>query len=151
MSTQRRLTVVDGGLSKKGAHGHRLCRWCGAEVFPPKQTYCSDKCVTEWRLRSDVAFLRSQLFMRDKGVCKGCGLDTLDLRRKLFPLSKAERMTEAAKHGVDAYRAEKLMLWEADHIVAVKNGGGLTGLENFQTLCVRCHRSKTNKDLGWED
>lgn len=143
MSNQRKLTSADAGASKRGPHGGRQCRWCKAEVFPPRTTYCSDSCVTEWKLRSDGAFLRSQVFLRDKGVCKGCGLDTLYLRRRLFGLSNAQRMEEGAKYGVDAYHAEKLMLWEADHVVAVKDGGGLTGLDNFQTLCIRCHRAKT--------
>lgn len=146
MPTQRKLTSADAGASKKGPHGHRLCRWCRAEVFPPRMTYCSEDCVTEWKLRSDVAFLRSQLFQRDKGVCKGCGLDTLRLRREMYDLSMRERVRVGEGHGVDAYRAEKLMLWEADHVVAVKDGGGLTGLGNFQTLCIRCHRAKTMRD-----
>lgn len=147
MSNQRRLTGEDAAPSKKGPHGGRQCRWCKGEVFPPRTTYCSDKCVHEWKLRSDSSYLRSQLFLRDKGVCKGCGLDTMFLRRKLFPLARAERMEEGAKYGVEAYRAEKLMLWEADHVVAVVNGGGLAGLDGYQTLCVACHRRKTRSDL----
>jgi 5-methylcytosine-specific restriction endonuclease McrA len=33
--------------------------------------------------------------------------------------------------------------WEADHIIEVVRGGGRLGLENFQTLCVPCHKAKT--------
>lgn len=33
--------------------------------------------------------------------------------------------------------------WHADHIVPVAMGGGECGLENMQTLCVRCHNQKT--------
>lgn len=33
--------------------------------------------------------------------------------------------------------------WEADHIVPVHKGGGGCGLENFQTLCVDCHKEKS--------
>lgn len=36
-------------------------------------------------------------------------------------------------------------LWEADHIVAVVEGGGECGLEGFRTLCLRCHRLETAK------
>jgi 5-methylcytosine-specific restriction endonuclease McrA len=35
--------------------------------------------------------------------------------------------------------------WQADHIVEVVNGGGQTGLENYQTLCTRCHKVKTKR------
>jgi len=36
-------------------------------------------------------------------------------------------------------------LWEADHIIAVVEGGGECDLENIQTLCLRCHRKKTKQ------
>jgi 5-methylcytosine-specific restriction endonuclease McrA len=34
--------------------------------------------------------------------------------------------------------------WQADHIIPVKEGGGATGLHNFQTLCQECHKEKTH-------
>lgn len=34
-------------------------------------------------------------------------------------------------------------LWDADHAVAVEDGGGCCGLDNLQTLCALCHGSKT--------
>lgn len=37
--------------------------------------------------------------------------------------------------------------WHADHILAVKNGGGACNLDNFQTLCITCHKEKTQEDL----
>jgi hypothetical protein len=37
--------------------------------------------------------------------------------------------------------------WDADHIVAVIEGGGLCGLENYRTLCHPCHKEIT-KDLA---
>lgn len=38
--------------------------------------------------------------------------------------------------------------WQADHIQAVANGGGGKGLENYQTLCLECHKQKTKIDLS---
>lgn len=35
--------------------------------------------------------------------------------------------------------------WQADHVVAVKEGGGLAELSNYQTLCTPCHEGKTNE------
>lgn len=35
--------------------------------------------------------------------------------------------------------------WQADHIVPVSEGGGGSGLKNFQTLCSECHKEKTYK------
>ena len=33
--------------------------------------------------------------------------------------------------------------WQADHILEVVEGGGECGLDNFQTLCVPCHKKKS--------
>ena len=38
------------------------------------------------------------------------------------------------------------VLWQADHVVPVWQGGGACGLENLQTLCARCHSLKTGKE-----
>jgi 5-methylcytosine-specific restriction endonuclease McrA len=146
MTTQRRLTAKDATPSKKGAHGHRLCRWCEKEVMPPQKTFCGPDCVHEWKLRSDVAYLRSQLFLRDKGICRDCGLDTLKLRRRMYDLSESERVSMGMSFGIPAHQSKNLMLWEADHVVPVSQGGGLTGLDNFQSLCVTCHYKKSAKE-----
>jgi hypothetical protein len=52
--------------------------------------------------------------------------------------------TELANHGygfVDRWHTPTL--WEADHIVAVIEGGGCCALENYRTLCIPCHRAQT--------
>jgi 5-methylcytosine-specific restriction endonuclease McrA len=36
-------------------------------------------------------------------------------------------------------------LWDADHIIPVKDGGGCSGLENLRTLCISCHKLITFK------
>jgi hypothetical protein len=36
-------------------------------------------------------------------------------------------------------------LWDADHIIPVKDGGGQCGLENIRTLCIDCHKVVTKK------
>lgn len=40
---------------------------------------------------------------------------------------------------------------EADHIVAVNQGGGGSWLSNFQFLCKECHKIKTRLDNGWKE
>ena len=37
--------------------------------------------------------------------------------------------------------------WQADHIIAVVNGGGCCGLDGYQTLCISCHKEKTRADV----
>lgn len=114
--------------------------------MPPLKTFCSPECVHEWKLRSDVAYLRSQLFLRDKGVCKECSLDTLKLRRQMFDLTEEKREELGRQFGFPAYQSRNLMLWEADHVVPVSQGGGLVGLNGFQSLCVVCHQRKSIRE-----
>lgn len=37
--------------------------------------------------------------------------------------------------------------WQADHIIPVHKGGGACGMDNFQTLCVNCHKIKTINEI----
>ena len=37
--------------------------------------------------------------------------------------------------------------WEADHIKPVEYGGGACGLDNYQTLCKKCHKKKTKYQM----
>ena len=34
-------------------------------------------------------------------------------------------------------------LWDGDHIIPVKDGGGCSSLENMRTLCIACHKIET--------
>jgi 5-methylcytosine-specific restriction protein A len=113
------------------------CRWCGTAVAGRRRTFCSAACVHEWKLRTDPAYLREQVFRRDKGVCAACGVDTETLRKDKRKLDyKARRQFEkdwgARRH-----------LWDADHIIPVVEGGGECDLSNMRTLCLKCHRSAT--------
>lgn len=59
---------------RKNAEGLALCRWCDTPI--PKdsrrKSWCSDKCVDEWRERSDWSHIRKKIIERDK-VCQMCG------------------------------------------------------------------------------
>lgn len=53
-------------------------------------------------------------------------------------------------HGEGCRRCWIITAYETDHIVPVKFGGGASWLSNFQNLCTKCHREKTNNDFGWK-
>lgn len=67
-----------------------------------------------------TARFRDFIKNRDKYTCQFCGVSTSD---------------------------EKHLLLEVDHIKPVSKGG-LSEESNLQTLCWKCNRTKSNKDLG---
>lgn len=129
----------------KGPSGRRLCRWCGTEVPPKRQVYCSQGCLHNWSMMAFSGYARDQVEARDKGVCASCGLDTRtcpDWRgRGRWGDWRDEKQAWLQVHGYDRWHGTSL--WEADHIVAVVDGGHDLGLDNLQTLCVPCHKRKT--------
>lgn len=143
MSTARAMTGgwVDRKSIPRGPNGRGLCRWCALEVPRGRFTFCSDYCVHEWKLRSQPAYLREQVFLRDRGLCAACGVDTIAARRRLRYARGAQRL-QLLDFWKPARRL-RMSLWEADHIVPVSEGGGECDLSNLRTLCLRCHRDAT--------
>src|ERR1022692_1278431 len=108
----------------------------GSPLPKGRFTFCSDACVDEWKLRTDPGYLREQVFLRDRGVCAQCGLDTEALRKDKRKLDYAARRQFEKDWG-------HRHLWDADHIVPVAEGGGECDLANMRTLCLKCHRAAT--------
>lgn len=166
------LTSAQIEARPKGPNGRPTCRFCSEEVPPGRRTFCSERCIHEWKIRTQGAYARKQVFKRDAGVCAGCGLDTEALKHQVHlawvEWSKAGRQpTIAAVHeaklkelfgrypwAFSAYKRKyypdqawmvpaHTALWEADHLVPVAEGGGACGLSNLRTLCRPCHMEAT--------
>lgn len=105
-------------LLPKGPGGRALCRWCQQEVSGRRQSFCSDACVHEWKVRTNPGYAREHVWKRDRGVCALCPSGTP-------PWPNWQ--------------------WEMDHTVPVVEGGGECGLENLRTLCLEHHRKVTNE------
>ncbi len=141
--------------NKKGPNGYRLCRWCETEVEPPRRTFCSEKCVHEWSLRSNNRYLREYIYRYQRGICSLCGLDTRLLRIKIEDKiadllgkygegwEKSQDWVSFLKNIKYTHKESGISLWHADHIKPVSDGGGMCGPENFRTLCVPCHKEIT--------
>ena len=107
--------------------GRPLCRWCNQPVTEKRrQTFCSEACVHEWKMRSNAQYVRRKVEARDRGVCGLCGIQCASRRRW-------HRRPEDSPPPP---------AWEADHIVPLVEGGSY-GLENLRTLCVPCHKLET--------
>jgi 5-methylcytosine-specific restriction protein A len=153
--------------------GRGFCRWCEGKVEPPRQTFCKDECVHQWKLRSDPSYRRRHVFKRDGGICTKCGRDCHALERDLLTMLYANpsecdamlarlgltrRSYGELDHRVPMHAKGKIghkvdpslpvwepnrSLWDADHVVSVVEGGGSCDLTNLQTLCFSCHKDKT--------
>ena len=135
--------LVRRAAQPTGANGFPLCRWCDLEIIAKRRrTFCSEFCVHQWRLRSDPGYLRDQVFQRDRGVCALCRAETVRIYNALKRARGEARDAGLRLYGLKSVTARRT-LWDADHIVAVAEGGGQCDLDNIRTLCLLCHRSET--------
>lgn len=148
MSTTRALTARDFPVTD--ANGVKGCRWCRGPIPKYRRTLCSDACVHEISLRTSPGYVRQQVEARDRGVCAACGFPAgavHDLlrraRRRSWKWWKALAEQFARAGAMSGYGYSDGHTWEADHIIPVSEGGGLCGLENYRTLCLRCHKKET--------
>lgn len=140
-------------------NGH--CTWCGDIVPPKRRTWCSRRCVDEFRLHCDPQVAAKFVYDRDGGVCQMCGRDTKLCERvfwrfldDLQPASGRKIRTtsyfQQAIRDPEVAEIARILGWgrgewrEVDHIVPVAQGGGLCGPDNLRLLCGVCHHSVTN-------
>ena len=147
---------IDAKLLPKDEDGLNLCRYCNKSVHPPRRTICSPECAHELKLRTSNRYLRLCVYKRDKGICKLCMDDTKLVAKKALELKKNNLIKE-----LETFLKSKNIslkrkiwkskcgggLWDADHIIPVKDGGGQCGLDNIRTLCIDCHKITTRKNI----
>lgn len=106
------------------------CTWCLLPIFNRdgtknnRRTFCSPRCVTNYKLRADPKVMRWHVFFRDEGKCAACGHQHFHFDGK----------------------------WEADHIDPLAMAFGDWAFwepENVQILCTDpCHKQKSAADLA---
>jgi 5-methylcytosine-specific restriction protein A len=140
--------LIDKSLLPKNENNEILCRWCNKAVKPPRRTMCSQECVHEILIRTNARYVRDCVYNRDNGICKICNIDTKQIAKKALELNINERIDFLKDYNITIKR--KIWkkkhgggLWDADHIIPVKNGGGECGLDNYRTLCIKCHKIVT--------
>ncbi len=144
--------LIDASLLPKTEDGFTCCRWCNGPVKPPKRTMCSPECVHEILIRTNTNYLRTCLYKRDKAICALCHIDTKDIAKKAINLVGQDKEDFLKEHSISLKRKIWIKkhgggLWDADHIIPVVKGGGLCGLDNLRTLCIKCHKNETKKLL----
>jgi hypothetical protein len=151
--------------SKKDHRGS--CCTTTPMIFTSKRDlFCSLDCYDKASLCSNGTYARRKLRDIEKGVCQMCGLDCVKLvvalRAVKVPPGKDREAAMKERSDILSRYSEKFLLrgfkvvrerlltqpiegnaWQADHILAVFEGGGCSGLGNLRTLCVCCHKEVT--------
>ena len=140
LTPKNKMGKTEDGLVK--------CRWCQEGVKPPRRTLCSEECAHQIKLRSSGSYLRYCVYKRDRGVCALCQTDTKLISKKALGLYGQQKIDYLQSHNISTKRKIKKRkngggLWDADHILMVKDGGGVCGLDNIRTLCIACHKKVT--------
>ena len=128
---------VDWG-SPKG-----ICRLCLKAILNRKgeqdmRRNWHPECWEKYDFFTSNGTVRREVFKRDKGLCRACGLDTVKFMANLTPDSKAALSV-----------LPRVTFWDADHVVRLADGGS-HDMANLQTLCVTCHRSKCGDETRKE-
>lgn len=102
------------------------------DLFPLRENVCSCGCNTPLPIRrkkwaSDNCRKKA---LQQFYIVKG---DTSVIRDVLFQLDQG--------HCRNCGSFDEN--WQADHIIPVSKGGGACSIDNFQTLCIECHKEKT--------
>ena len=103
---------VDPKKLPRGPNGRALCRQCQTETKPPRKTFCSDRCVELWMVRTGSRMAQF-IKKRDKGVCAICSLDCEALKKELRALEKHYPHTPYPYPGTDDYEADGFTLTAA--------------------------------------
>ena len=113
-----------------------LCRLCDEPCPPRRSSWCSDECMEAYYTATDSNWLRNKVERRDSGVCAACGLDTVDLERRVTRMDREQRheAKKVLKENGFNVNGWTITLWDADHIEPLDEGGSWE-LSNVQTLC----------------
>ncbi|KAK3751990.1 hypothetical protein QZH41_010969 [Actinostola sp. cb2023] len=145
-----------------GPDGTPMCLFCRTPVDYGSlgnnwdSRFCSFDCKENHQIRNSGTAVRRTLFDTEQGICQLCHFDAHACYNSVKALQKKDRRAFLEKSTYADLHTRFLnrmildpkegMFWEADHIVAVAEGGGQCGMENLRTLCVPCHK-KVTKDL----
>lgn len=133
------------------------CKFCGDPITGDdgnvnRRASWHPKCATTWAIMNNPSAARAYVFLRDRGVCAGCGLccypgDDWQEKQTVSRIKNAAYAFHAGD-GLD------LGNWELDHIHPLFKADGdprYWMLGNLRTLCVSCHKEKTAIDMGYAE
>ncbi|XP_056226772.1 DNA annealing helicase and endonuclease ZRANB3 [Seriola aureovittata] len=115
--------------------------------------FCSHRCQEEFQLRSNQTYMRSRVLETEQGICQHCGLHAHDLFLRVhdaLPSQRKEMLENTWLTQLSLKQLNEMIrapvegdFWQVDHIRPVYSGGGQCSLDNLQTLCTVCHKTRT--------
>ncbi|XP_052354899.1 LOW QUALITY PROTEIN: DNA annealing helicase and endonuclease ZRANB3-like [Oncorhynchus keta] len=145
-----------GYLQVLDSEGRPLClschKVCGSTGGAWDTCFCSQTCQEEFQLRSSQAYMRARVLQTEQGVCQSCGLQAhqLYLKGDAPPTHRKEMLENTWLAQLSLKQLNEMIrapaegqFWQVDHIRPVYSGGGQCSLDNLQTLCTVCHRTRT--------
>ena len=121
-------------------------------AYVPDSPFCgSEECHRKYSAAASQTVSRRQVFDRDLGICRACNFNAQAFFQQIKALPNEQARYQAlmgSRYRIkvgDAMLSDPKegMFWEADHIIAVAEGGGESDLSGYQTLCTPCHAKKT--------
>ncbi|EOD34499.1 hypothetical protein EMIHUDRAFT_228707 [Emiliania huxleyi CCMP1516] len=160
-------------LARKAAEKGCLRDECSncCSLLKTKKLYCNTDCQREFELRSaddNGRSLRARTLKQSGYKCSNCDIKGLISKAnkhvestlapsasladykaaytsyfKSSPDFKVARLAPFVRLHKEKMRIQRGSLLHADHILAVRFGGGCAGLDNMQSLCAFCHKNKS--------
>lgn len=139
---QYALRAGDSAIIRRlvGERDKGICARCGTDTTRDKLYWRETERLWQWLAEAENGGLMSR-FRREK--LRAPIQHEWDERRERHWY--ARRLVEIELKARIGRKSTSGHWWEADHIKAVSEGGGGCGLENFQTLCIPCHKWKTRQ------
>ncbi|XP_034533315.1 DNA annealing helicase and endonuclease ZRANB3 [Notolabrus celidotus] len=156
-AAEEQPSLESGFLQAVDNEGVPLCLSCQKACLTTggawDTRFCTHRCQEEFQMRTSQTYMRTKVLEAEQGVCQHCGLHAHDLFLKVRDAPPGQRKEVLDNTWLAQLTIKQLNemirapvegdFWQVDHIRPVYSGGGQCSLDNLQTLCTVCHKSRT--------
>lgn len=145
------------------------CRFCADEIREDNGTrlvlmtkkrwhaWPEHSCQHLWAIANDPAYARIQVWLRDFGICAGCGADT-KVKAPAKDVSwdeVREDLAQVKPNGASGWSSVSLGAWDVEHTLPLwladreaPDALRFWLLGNLTTYCKPCHSQKTAREAS---